>query len=150
MLVVHVKYEGINFTHPDIGRVLCSTTYPTFNLRNIMEMRGPGLHHRFLDMWNSEKDMRFSRKELFIVQKEIIDSMTTTSSKAIVKCSFTSAKNNSISIRTLQLRIKRQLIQGHSTFKNLEEIKEILDYKRYMIKNSHIYGDYNENKIQNT
>lgn len=104
----------------------------------------------FLLSINGENNMRFSHKELFIVQEEIIDSMKSPASKAMVASSYKSAQNNSISIRTLHLRIKRQIIQGFSSFKNMEEIKEVLDYKRYMMKNSHIYGDYNENKIQNT
>ncbi len=134
MPVVHVKYESL-----------------PFNLKNLLKMKSYQYYPtRFLDIWSSENNMRFSRKELFIVQEEIIESMKSPSSKAMIASSYISAQNNSISIRTLHLRIKRQIIQGYSSFKNLEEIKEVLDYKRYMIKNSHIYGDYNENKIQNT
>ena len=68
---------------------------------------------------SNEPLMRFSRKELFIVQEEIIESMNTPSSKSMIAISFKSAKNNSISIRTLHLRIKRQIRKKLNSFGNI-------------------------------
>ena len=94
--------------------------------------------------------MRFTMKELLLVEEEIIDSLKIAASKVAIKQAFDSAKAKRIPIRRLVLRLKRQIIQGYSNFETLSDVKELIQYKRYMIKNSHIYGDYNENKIQNT
>ena len=96
------------------------------------------------------KNMRFTMKELLLVEEEIIDSLNNAASKVAIKQAFNSAKAKRIPIRRLVLRLKRQIIQGYSNFETLSDVKELIQYKRYMIKNSHIYGDYNENKIQNT
>ena len=96
------------------------------------------------------KNMRFTMKELLLVEEEIIDSLNNAASKVAIKQAFDSAKTKRIPIRRLVLRLKRQIIQGYSNFETLSDVKELIQYKRYMIKNSHIYGDYNENKIQNT
>lgn len=96
------------------------------------------------------KNMRFTMKELLLVEEEIIDSLNNAASKVAIKQAFDSAKAKRIPIRRLVLRLKRQIIQGYSNFETLSDVKELIQYKRYMIKNSHIYGDYNENKIQNT
>ena len=96
------------------------------------------------------KNMRFTMKELLLVEEEIIDSLDNAASKVCLKQAFDSAKAKKIPIRRLVLRLKRQIIQGYSNFETLSDVKELIQYKRYMIKNSHIYGDYNENKIQNT
>ena len=94
--------------------------------------------------------MRFSLKELLIIEDELIESMSSIAAKTTVHSAFRLAKEQRLRTRTLTHRIQNQIRQRNSTFKDMQEVKDLLDYKRYMLKNSHIHGDYNENKIQNT
>ena len=94
--------------------------------------------------------MRLSMKEWLFMEDEIVNSMNVNHAQALVQTSYQSAKANRITARTLQLRVRRQVIQGFSDYQTMGGIEDALHYKRYIMKNSHIYGDYNENKIPNT
>lgn len=89
-------------------------------------------------------------KEWLFMEDEIVNSMNVNHAQAIVQTAYQSAKANRITARTLQLRVRRQVIQGFSDYQTMGGIEDALHYKRYIMKNSHIYGDYNENKIPNT
>ena len=138
-------------------RVLYATTYPVNGRLETFTNHTHPNYVRYLNeqaqelfLWDSEQTMRLTMKELLYLENEIIDSMKCGGSRAITKNAFRQAHNKRIFARTLQLRIKKQILEHRSSFKSMEEIKELLDYKRYMTKNTHIYGDYNENKIQYT
>lgn len=55
------------------------------------------------------------------MEDEIVNSMNVNHAQAIVQTAYQSAKANRITARTLQLRVRRQVIQGFLTIKQWVE-----------------------------
>jgi len=91
-----------------------------------------------------------SKRQLFTIKQEIIDSFDTPASKANVSRYFDLLEEGRVRPKYVVQRLEYLIRMGHSNIKNTDELKEMYDFKLYYEKNKDEMSDYYENKNVNT
>ena len=91
-----------------------------------------------------------SKKQLLTIKQEIIDSFDTPASKTNVSRYFDLLEEGRVRPKYVVQRLEYLLRMGHSNIKNIDELKEMYDFKLYYEKNKDEMSDYYENKNINT
>lgn len=90
---------------------------------------------------------KFNAKKLLYIENDVYESLNSDISKILIADAYSKYSNNKLSQTGLFFAIKRQIIQGSSSFSSMEDLLAFFEQKEYYKINN---GDTNENKIYNS
>ena len=91
---------------------------------------------------------KFNAKKLLYIEEDVYKSLNSDISKILIDDAYSKYTNNELNQKGLFFAIKRQIVQGCSTFGSMEDLLAFFEQKEYYNINKN--GDKNESEIYNS